>query len=390
MLNHDPLSFVSSLSAKLATRSRHVCVFLGAGIGKAYGLPDVQGLQQYVLDGLEEDDRIVFGHQLANRNLEEVLSRLRRISTLISGEETVDNLTAAKAEELDDTVCQLIVKTLSVDVAEPAAAICLASWAARAHYHHPVELFTVNYDLLLENALERMRVPYFDGFIGTLHARFHTELVEGLPGQDAEVMPPFFVRLWKLHGSVNWIWNDDKQIERLGQTVPEGIAAAIYPSDTKYEESRRVPFIVLQDRFRRALLQPETLMLIAGYSFNDDHLNELIFDAATRRERSEFIAFCYSDIPETLLERALITPNLQVVSGNEAIIGGIRANWTEPEDTPADIFCDSQFALCDFNNLAKFLARSSTHKYERDSVLQELLNDAIVDGQIKTVGDGGD
>ena len=390
MSDHDPLSFVSSFSAKLATRSRHVCVFLGAGVGKACGLPDVKGLQQRVLDGLEEDDRVAFKRQLENRNLEEALSRLRRISILISGEETVDNLTASKAEELDDTVCQLIVKTLSVEVAEPAAAICLAAWAARAHYHLPIELFTVNYDLLIENALERMHVPYFDGFIGTLRAKFHTELVEGLPGQDAEVMPPFFVRLWKLHGSVNWTWNDDKQIERLGLTVPEGLAAAIYPSDTKYEESRRVPFVVLQDRFRRALLQSETLMLIAGYSFSDEHLNELIFDAATRRERSEFIAFCYSEIPETLLERALITPNLQVVSGDEAIIGGIRASWAEPEDTPADIWCDSQFALCDFNNLAKFLARSSTHKYERDSVLHELLNDAIVNGQIKTDGDSGD
>ena len=56
MSDHDPLSFVSSLSAKLATRSRHVCVFLGAGTGKACGLPDIKGLQQHVLNGLEEDD----------------------------------------------------------------------------------------------------------------------------------------------------------------------------------------------------------------------------------------------------------------------------------------------------------------------------------------------
>lgn len=390
MSNHDPLRFISSLSAKLATRSRHVCVFLGAGVGKACGLPDVDGLQQYILEGLEEDDRKAFEHQLTDRNLEEALSRLRRISTLISGEDTVDNLTAARAEKLDDAVCQIIVKTLSVDITNPAAAICFAAWAARAQYHLPVELFTVNYDLLLENALERMRVPYFDGFIGTLRAKFHTELVEGLPGSDNEAMPSFFVRLWKLHGSVNWTWNDDKQIERLGLTVPEGLAAAIYPSDTKYDESRRVPFVVLQDRLRRALLQPETLMLITGYSFSDDHLNEQIFDAATRRERSEFIVFCYSDIPDALNERAVITPNLQVISRHEAIIGGIRANWTEPEDTPSDIWCDGQFALCDFNNLAKFLARSSTHKHERDSVLQELLNDALPKSQSETDGKSDD
>lgn len=390
MPEHNPMVFISSLGAKLATRSRHVCAFLGAGVGRACGLPDVEGLQQHVLDGLRKDRREALSRQLKNCNLEEALSRIRRISALISGEETVDGLTATKAEELDKAVCQIIVRSLSVNGTESAAAICLGAWAARANYHLPVELFTVNYDLLLENALESMRVPYFDGFVGTLQARFHTELVEGLPGSDDLVMPPYFVRLWKLHGSVNWAWDKNKQIVRLGQAVPDDQAAAIYPSDTKYEESRRVPFVVLQDRFRRALHQPETLMLITGYSFGDEHLNEQIFDAATRRERSEFIAFCYSNIPELLVERAAITPNFQVISGREAIIGGIRANWSEPENAPDDIWCNGQFALPDFNHLAKFLARSSGHISNRDGVLRDLLERVLSGDQIDTAGDDDD
>ena len=390
MPEHNPMVFISSLGAKLATRSRHVCAFLGAGVGRACGLPDVEGLQQQVLEGLEKDRQEALLSQLNNCNLEEALSRIRRISALISGEETVDGLTATKAEELDKAICQIIVKSLSVDDTESAAAICLGAWAARANYHLPVELFTVNYDLLLENALESMRVPYFDGFVGTLQARFHTELVEGLPGSDDLVMPPYFVRLWKLHGSVNWAWDENKQIVRLGKAVSDDQAAAIYPSDTKYEESRRVPFVVLQDRFRRALHQPETLMLITGYSFGDEHLNEQIFDAAIRRERSEFIAFCYSNIPELLVERAAITPNFQVISGREAIIGGIRANWSEPENASSDIWCNGQFALPDFNHLAKFLARSSGHISNRDSVLHELLKRALNGEQIDIAGDDDD
>ena len=385
MPDHNPLSFATSLSAKLATRSRHVCTFLGAGVGKACGLPDVKELQQHVLKDLEKDKRAAFKRQLADRNLEEALSRLRRISVLISGEETVDGLTAEQAEELDTAVCHAIVKALSVNGVDSTAVLCLAAWVARADYHLPVELFTVNYDLLLETALESMRVPYFDGFVGTLKAGFHTELVEGLPGLDAESIPAFFVRLWKLHGSVNWAYEDDRQIVRLGRAVPEGLAAAIYPSDAKYEESRRVPFVVLQDRLRQALHQPETLMLIAGYSFGDDHLNEHIFDAATRRQRSEFIAFCFSEIPEALAERAATTPNLQVVSGHEAILGSVRANWKEPEDAPADIWDKGQFALRDFCNLTKYLARSTVPEHESDS-LQELLKGVLGKPQV----DGGE
>lgn len=390
MSDHDPLNFVSSLSAKLATRSRHVCAFLGAGVGRACGLPDINDLQRHILESLEGEERALFKRQLEDHSLEEALSRLRRISALISGDAKVDGLTNLKAKEIDAAVCKIIVNTLKSENVNTDAVICLAAWAARANYHLPVEIFTVNYDLLLENALESMRVPYFDGFVGTLQARFHTELVEGLPGLDTEAMPSFFVRLWKLHGSVNWVWNDDQQIVRLGQAVPEGRAAAIYPSDTKYEESRRVPFIVLQDRLRRALNQPETLVLIAGYSFGDDHLNELIFDAATRRERSEFIAFCYSEIPETLIKRALITPNLQAVTGREAIIGGLRAKWAEPADASVEFWNGGQLTLPDFNFLARYLAQSTPYKHENDRVLRELLRNVILGEQGMEEGNGDD
>ena len=380
MPSHDPIKFASSLSAKLATRSRHVCIFLGAGVGKACGLPDVEELQQRVLEELEPDDRAAFEHQLSkNLNLEAALSRLRRISALISGEDTVivDDLTAKRSEELDAAVCHAIIKVLDINGVDPTAVRYLAAWAVRANYHLPVELFTVNYDLLLETALEDMRVPYFDGFVGSMEARFHTELVEELPGSDAEVVPAFFVRLWKLHGSVNWAWKEGRQIVRLGRPVPADLPAAIYPSDAKYEESRRIPFVVIQDRLRRALYQPETLMLISGYSFGDEHLNEQIFNAAARRERSEFIVFCFSEIPDILADRASTTPNIQVVSGREAIIGGFRENWNKPDETLTHIWENEQFTLRNFYNLAKYLARSTTREQSGDGALKELPREAI-------------
>ncbi|MDP2356900.1 MAG: SIR2 family protein [Beijerinckiaceae bacterium] len=289
----------------------------------------------------------------------------------------VDELTGARAKALDAVVCQAIVKELDIKAADLTPVCSLAAWAAHAGYRLPIEIFTVNYDLLLETALERLRVPYFDGFVGTLRARFHIELVENVPGSDGESVPAFFVRLWKLHGSVNWAWQDDQQIVRLGQPVAEGAAAAIYPSDAKYEESRRVPFIVLQDRLRRALHQPETLVIVAGYSFNDAHLNELLFDAAARRERSEFIVFCYSAIPEVLANRASTTPNLQVVSGREAILGGARGTWKMPEGVSSGLWENGDLVLRDFGKLAAYLARSAAREPESNLVLRELVEGAI-------------
>ncbi len=359
MPDHDPIRFAADLGAKLATRSRHVCAFLGAGVGCTCGLPDVPKLQSMVLAALKPGDAEAFKKQLENRNLEQALSRLRRIAALVSPGQSVDALSSTQATDLDRAVCQEIVKALEIKSTSDLTSVeYVAAWAGASQYHLPVEIFTVNYDLLFETALERRRVPYFDGFVGTLKARFHTELVEGSIGRNEECVPAFFVRLWKLHGSVNWLW-ETQNIVRLGQPVSSSLAAAIYPSDAKYDESRRIPFVVLQDRFRRALQEPETLVIISGYSFGDEHLNELIFDAAARRPRSEFLAFCHSAIPDVLLKRASNTPNLQAATGTEAILGGVRGTWKAPTTPYPDLWDNNQFLLRDFRKLAEYLARNA-------------------------------
>ena len=373
MEKHNPVDFTTALSAKLASRSRHVCAFLGAGTSQACGLPGVEQLQKQILPTLDTANRKAFEQQLDGRNLEGALTRIRRITALVTDEQEFCGLTGTRAKDLDAAVCKAIVKALDIQIADVKAVYDFAAWVARTDYDLPVELFTVNYDLLLETALEHHRVPYFDGFAGTIRARFNTELVEGKLGSDREWMPSFFVRLWKLHGSVNWAWDTDRQIIRLGQPVPEGEAAAIFPSDTKYEESRRVPFVVLQDRLRRALHEPETFVLISGYSFSDAHLNDMIFDAALHRPRSEFQVFCYSNIPDALAKQARITPNLQVTNGHEAILGGVRAEWEHPDDPSPALWVDDQFGLRDFKNLSAHLARSVTHETESEVLVREFI-----------------
>ncbi len=216
MPDHEPIRFLAELSAKFATRSRHICAFLGAGASTACGLPDMSGLQAKVLEALQGEAKVSAAHQLDGRNLEEALSRLRRIAALLGENDQLDGLTKASAIKLDAAICAAIVKNLDAEQADLAAAYNFAAWAARAAYHLPVEIFTPNYDLLIETALEKLRVPYFDGFVGNLQAHFHTELVEVARESDGECVPAFFVRLWKLHGSVNWQRLTDNEIVRLG------------------------------------------------------------------------------------------------------------------------------------------------------------------------------
>ena len=94
----------------------------------------------------------------------------------------------------------------------------------------------------------------------------------------------------------------------------------------------------------------------------------MIFDAALHRPRSEFQVFCYDDIPNVLVDRALNTPNLQVSNGQEAILGSVRANWEAPESAPTNIWNDGQFALRDFKQLSAHLARSVAPPTEQEAL----------------------
>jgi hypothetical protein len=208
-----------------------------------------------------------------------------------------------------------------------------------------------------------------------MRARFRTDLVEGTPGEPEQWLPSFMARVWKMHGSLNWMWEGDerRQIVRLGRVVDAESPAAIYPSDVKYDESRRVPFLVLQDQFRRSIQVTESLVLVIGYSFGDFHLNEIIFDAARRRPRSEFIAFCFDDPSDDLAKVAVEVPNLQVISPTEAIIGGRRAEWTKPDSDIPNIWVGSKCVLSDFNYLAQFLSHSGPARDDLETRLSAIL-----------------
>lgn len=359
MTTHDVRDFTAGLSSRLASRSRHINLFLGAGSSKACGLPDVTQLQRLVDSDLADGHKQLFRRLVGGGNLETALSKIRRMVALLGVGDQIDGIDADTASHLDSAICEAIVRHLSrTEDLNLAPAADLAAWLVRANYMRPVDVFTVNYDLMIERSLDALGAPYFDGFGGILEARFRSDLVDAEP-PDEHYVPSFFPRLWKLHGSLNWSIRDGAVV-RLGSSVSAGLTAAIYPSDAKYDESRRVPFVVLQDRFRRALHEPETLTLVSGYSWGDEHLNEQVFDAAKRRPRSEVIAFCYSTIPDGLRERAIFTPNLQVVSPTEAILGGNSGTWSKPADeTPPYIWSDGAVQLGDFGSLATFLARAS-------------------------------
>jgi len=153
-----------------------------------------------------------------------------------------------------------------------------------------VRVFTTNYDLLIEKALDESGVAYLDGFTGTVSRVFRPEVYDQDIYVQLEESPrstrlPDMLYLYKLHGSINW--KSKPSPATLGSAVvvqkPDWTAdedlLMIYPTPQKDSDVLGYPYAELFKTFASIVNASETGLLVVGYGFSDDHLNRLIFQA---------------------------------------------------------------------------------------------------------------
>jgi hypothetical protein len=152
-----------------------------------------------------------------------------------------------------------------------------------------VKVFTTNYDLVLERALDNLGVMYFDGFLGTINRSLRTESYHYdlyYPGETTEGRVSRVDRvlhLYKLHGSIHWRRRtsgpDDIVISNALPQENEYGDVMIYPSPLKVTEMNGYPYSEMFRHFSTTIHQPQSALLTIGYKFQDDHINRLIYQA---------------------------------------------------------------------------------------------------------------
>lgn len=263
-------------------------------------------------------------------NVEDILSAVRTKLSAISDEDVISGLDRKKL-----CAVELKIRTTIAQAAFPAEDHIpkrlphhqFARWISRLGRTSAIELFTTNYDTLFERALEDERLAVFDGFVGARRSFFSAASLarsNSMPG-------PAWTRLWKLHGSINWTMQTfADRSERIVRGAESGGGELIFPSLHKYDESRKQPYASILDHLGRLLDDPSgALLVVLGYSFGDQHINEIVFDALDSRDRAHIFALQFEELTDNhpLIARATSLPNLLVYGPETAVIGGVRAPW---------------------------------------------------------------
>lgn len=305
---HDPREHIRGLHQILISDKKRIGFLFGAGTSRATGIPDiyVPAVGEMTKSVLEH----VYTHSTAFAaaakeiqeeagtakvpfNIESFLSSIEAKRSVI-GAGKLNGLDLAGFSALAGFVKKEIVKIVSVHELIGAGArrklsqARLAAWVAKARRRFPAEIFTTNYDYLLEMALEGAGIPYFDGFSGSYEPFFCPEAVEDLGAY------PQLVKLWKMHGSLGWMVREgDKAVVRSRNAEAEAIL--IYPSHLKYSTSKKQPYVGLIDRLCAFLQQDDAVLITCGYSFGDSHINERILTSLRRGGNSHVIATYYDE-----------------------------------------------------------------------------------------------
>jgi hypothetical protein len=339
---HDPSKQENYLRQTLSQDKMTIALLFGAGCPLSVRsssdttapplIPDIEGITKEVYRlseadkkhkknfktvsaGLERSD----GHK---PNVEKLLTQIRLLKAA-AGKEKVWGLDADELVALDDFVCEIIIDLTNKSLPDGNTPYHkVASWIGTRRRHKSVELFTTNYDLLMEQALEERRVPYFDGFVGSHRTFFDPHAME------EDLLPARWARIWKLHGSINWRKNEHGIVSR-GEIHPEGQRRVIHPSHLKYDESRKMPYLAMMDRLHAFFKNPGPVLISCGYSFRDEHLNWTLMQGLHGNSTAILFGLLFgklSDYPQAI-ELATSRPNLTLLADDGAVIGARQAEW---------------------------------------------------------------
>jgi hypothetical protein len=215
----------------------------------------------------------------------------------------------------------------------------------------------------MEQAFEDQRVPYFDGFVGVRRPFLEAQAME-----EGDHLPARWARLWKLHGSINWRHDERGVFRAESFTSDPGALPVIYPSELKYEQSRKMPYLAMIDRLKGFLRRPNAILVVVGFSFSDQHLNEVLVSSLAGNPTGVVFALQFLGLGDYghLFAESRRRHNLLAFARDQAIAGTREGSWTSDAvggprrgmtavKDPAgnDHF---EFTLGDFNELAGFLA----------------------------------
>lgn len=189
-------------------------------------------------------------------------------------------------------------------------------------------IFTTNYDLFNETAMDRLGLPYANGFSGVVERRFNPTTFRYALAEQLDLTNrkwsavDGFVYLCKLHGSISWT-EDNHGLFPIRETLAfeQLNKVMIYPTPAKQNSSLGSPYADLFREFQSRIVREQSVLFTMGYAFGDEHINNIIYQALTI-PTFRLVIFADPDLAGEIAKlRALNDPRIWIIGGDGRDVG---------------------------------------------------------------------
>lgn len=297
------LSLISNKISELFDM-KNICFLFGSGTS-AGAIPTMKEMFKSVEEKVETLELVKreFYQSITLKqpqNLEELLGILYASRHYLSSDSVKKDVLDI-CNELISIVEEVIFVKINIDINDSTYADALDLYknfylkvAHRNKDLSRISIFTTNNDLFNEFALDNLNISYINGFNGGISRFFNPAFFNYTYSKrmdtSIEKYEPIenLVYLYKIHGSVNWYEDlssantffkikEETSVSNLVYSKDKN--TLIYPTPTKQNKSLGSPYTEMFREFQKKLLEPHTVLFVVGYSFSDEHVNNIIYQA---------------------------------------------------------------------------------------------------------------
>lgn len=197
---------------------------------------------------------------------------------------------------------------------------------------YQINIFTLNYDLIFESTLNTSDVTNINN--GFTRKRWSGDF--DAPNNESKI------NYYKLHGSLDWYYDADKEIIKSNKEhIVEDSPLIIFGEDSKMLSYD--PFISLLFNFRKKLSEA-SLFVIIGYSFQDVYINNLLIQQVNVDDKKILVIDpCIKTSTKDFVEKIKIVQNIKSSSSLKNL-SVMNENRVEIENIGAKEFFSKYFS----------------------------------------------
>lgn len=302
---------IEDIKQRNLSRGNMPKLIIGTGLSIIYGIPGMKKLAAYLAEEIDKQSNVDLKKMwnarygtISKKGLEVGLANLTQEESVL-----VDKIKILTAKYILKSEEKLHKEIIDKNTGFSKLLVYLSGTVNVNS--RIIDIMTPNYDRIVEIICDKLGIGVITGFSGNVYGKFNKNLLKQ-PTDMYNCKKNIWVRLFKPHGSINWInENGNEYLTNNYGALSKKVKyiEIVTPGSSKYREGlTNNTFRCMREEFNELLSSDDNYsLLFYGYGFNDDHFDTALFDSFQKN-----VLILARDVKNEILNKAMEKKNITV------------------------------------------------------------------------------